>query len=138
MLGSWVRAPRGSRNKANSLMEKWLKDRFFRIYTSAYRPAATFTARIGIPFHSFLSPAIRILRLRQNKSPKDGLRQPLRNLTVTVVRHSATIGYELRHILLPFSSLHSKTQSKHWQSFGYEVPIFRRTNPASGKSRINL
>lgn len=138
MLGSWVRAPRGSQNKANSLMEKRLKDRFFRIRTSAYRPAATFAARIGIPSHSFLSPAIRILRLRQNKSPKDDLRQPLRNLTVTVVRHSATIGYELRHILLPFSSLHLKIQSKHWQSFGYEVPIFRRTKTAPDKSRINL
>lgn len=87
-------------------MEKRLEDRFFRIRTSAYRPAATFTARIGIPSRSFLSPAIHILRLRQNKSPKDGLRQPQRNLIVTALRHYATTGYELGCISLYFKSLH--------------------------------
>nr|DAN31077.1 MAG TPA: hypothetical protein [Caudoviricetes sp.] len=87
-------------------MKKRLKDRLFRIRTSAYRPPATFEARIGIPSFFFSSPAIRILRLRQNRSPKDGLRQPQRNLIVTALRHPATTGYELGRISLYFKSLH--------------------------------
>ena len=98
--------PRGSRDKANSLMKKRLKDHFIRIRTSAYRPAATFDALIGIPPFSFFSPAIRTLRLRQNRSPKDGLRQPQRNLIVTALRHPTTTGYELECISLYFKLLH--------------------------------